>query len=343
MVRIAAVVSVLLALLAPHAKAADAPGVGEHVPGQPYIHREATDALGRTITYYLSDPGGGSDGPLPLVVYVQGSGCNSHFAERGGRIGSATGHSLIERVASGRARTLIVEKPGVAYLDMPANPGSAEGSTEEFRREHTLDRWATAILGAIEDAWALEGIDASRTMVIGHSEGGIVAARVAALDPRVTHVGVFAGEGATQLYSLIRLARAGRFGGERSTPESRVAYIVEGYERVLETPDAHDAFFLGHPHRRWSTFCATSPAEQLRRTDASVLIAQGLEDHAVEPSSAEILYAELLALGRDAELMLIPDGDHSLNIVRDGEIIGSAFQTATERAMERFESNAAGG
>ncbi len=316
---------------------APAAGALGPVPGQPYERCETTDELGRPISFYLSESAGGA-GELPLLVYVQGSGCGSHFATVNGQTVSTTGHSLVERTARGRARTLIVEKPGVSYLDAPNNPGSAEDSTSEFRREHTLDRWATAVLGAIHDAWERDGVDPSRTLVVGHSEGGIVAARIAAMEPRITTVGVLAGEGATQLYSLVRHARAGHFASGIEDADRRVAWIVDGYRRVLADPDNPDAMFFGHPHLRWSTFCVTSPAEQLRDAEASVLVVQGLRDLAVDPSGAEMLYAELLAHGRDVRLMLVPDADHSLNILQDGEIVGSAFQSAVEHALEMLEA-----
>ena len=46
-------------------------------------------------------------------------------------------------------------------------------------------------------------MDAARTLVIGHSEGGIVAAYVAAKLPKVTHVASLAGGGPTQLFDFV--------------------------------------------------------------------------------------------------------------------------------------------
>ncbi|GJM18109.1 MAG: hypothetical protein DHS20C14_03220 [Phycisphaeraceae bacterium] len=329
-------VLVVTGLAGPSARAGSGPAeprIIEQIPAQPYWRYETTDALDRTVTFFVSEPPG-SDADLPLLVYVQGSGCSSHFAQINGRIASTTGHSLVEQTARGRARVLLVEKPGVEYLDAPQSPGSAEHASDAFKQEHTLDRWATAVVGAIHAAWGVEGIDPSRTIVIGHSEGGIVASRVAVLEPEVTRVGVFAGEGPTQLYSLIRLAREGHVAPMSDDPGERAAYITDGYRRVLSDPDAWDRMFLGHPFRRWSTFLRTSPAEQLRACDASVLIVQGTEDTAVDPSCADMLYAELLALGRDVELMLFPGVDHSLNTLEDGELTGTVFPEAVERALD---------
>ena len=46
------------------------------VPGQPYERYFKRDQFGREVTFYISETGG-SERPLPLIVYVQGSGCSS--------------------------------------------------------------------------------------------------------------------------------------------------------------------------------------------------------------------------------------------------------------------------
>jgi dienelactone hydrolase len=101
---------------------------------------------------------------------------------------AATVHNTIADVVRGRARLVIVEKPGVHLLDDPPDPGGAAHASATFRSEHTLERWSEAVHAALEAARKLPGILPGRVLVAGHSEGGIVAARVAAEDRSVTHV-----------------------------------------------------------------------------------------------------------------------------------------------------------
>ena len=63
----------------------------------------------------------------------------------------------------------------------------------------------------VRAARTLPGVDPARTLAAGHSEGGIVAAHVAAGDSAVTHVAVLAGGGPTQLHDLVELARQGGY------------------------------------------------------------------------------------------------------------------------------------
>ncbi|HKS26770.1 MAG TPA: alpha/beta hydrolase [Pyrinomonadaceae bacterium] len=104
---------------------------------------------------------------------------------------------------------MVVEKPGVKYLSQPS--GGCKDS-KEFNVEHTLVRWAEAVEASIRAARKLPRLSTDRTLVAGHSEGGLVACRVARDLPQiVTHVATLAGSGLSQLFDLVLLARKGEF------------------------------------------------------------------------------------------------------------------------------------
>lgn len=288
------------------------------VPQQPYLRYSTHDGTGRRIVFYLSEEPPDA-APLPLVLFVQGSGCRSLFARVGERVRATSGHATLRDLVVGRARLLIVEKPGVRYLDAPADAGGATEGTAEFREQHTLERWCEALHAALRAARALPGVRAGPVLAIGHSEGGIVAARLAAEHDWITHVGVLAGGGPTQLFDLITLARRGTFFARVSqVPEQRVAYVLEQWRQIRADPDSAAKLFFGHPYRRWSSFLATSTLDQLAAAKARVYAAQGALDAAVAPESFELLRAGLLARGRDATCELVPDADHSF-AVPDGD------------------------
>jgi pimeloyl-ACP methyl ester carboxylesterase len=180
--------------------------------GVPFDRFSTKDSLGRTITFYVSVPP--AKEPLakrPVVLFIPGSGCQSVFQKMGKHVAGGY-HTVLFQAAKGRARILVVEKPGVKYLDTPPPAASLEtAASEEFLKEHTLPRWAEANAAGLRSAWALPRIDATRTLVVGHSEGGLVAARLAAELTRVTHVASLAGGGPTQLFDFVaNQASAGR-------------------------------------------------------------------------------------------------------------------------------------
>lgn len=282
------------------------------LPRQPYAAYTVNDSLGRVIEFYLSERTDTTS--LPLIVYVHGSGHQSHFQQVGGRIVPANGHATLGDIARGRARLLIVEKPGVTRFETGTTAPS-----EEFRFEHTLDRWAEAVAAATLAARRLPGIDSTRLLIVGHSEGGLVAARVAARLRGVSHVGILAGGGPSQLFDLRQLAREGKFFAEVSgDPARREAWLLAQWDSILADPESATRDFFGHPFRRWASFLRDSPIEELDRTSARVFVAQGSADAVVSRASFDSLVSHLTRLGPSPTVRLVAGADHSFAIQSAG-------------------------
>jgi dienelactone hydrolase len=212
--------------------------------------------------------------------------------------------------AKGRARVLVVEKPGVKYLDVPRRPGSAEGASEEFLREHTLPRWAEANAAALRAAWTLPGVDTRRTLAVGHSEGGIVVARVAAELPAVTHVASLAGGGPTQLFSLAEAQSRPRPGDGPGDAAGRRQAVYDEWTKIRTDPDSTTKFWLGHPYRRWSTFLPRSLTAELLRTGARIYLAHGTEDSSTPVTALDVVRAELAVHDRQVTVERLEGADH---------------------------------
>jgi predicted esterase len=296
--------------------------------------------LGRQITFYLSVPRVRA-ARLPLAVFVQGSGCQSVFRKREDRI-SGDAQYLLSQAAGVRARVLVVEKPGVNFLDEASHPGTAEGASRAFLEEHTLPRWAEAINAAIRAARRLPEIDPARTLILGHSEGAIVAARVAASDHAVTHVACLAGGGHTQLFDFIALARAGQMGDPSQPPEDRVRAILDGWAAVRAEPESTTKFLWGHPYRRMASFLESSTSEDLLRCRARVYLAHGTADTKVPITAFDVLYAELLAHGRDVTAERIEGADHGFRQER-GDGSPQGMRAVMDCALNWFFASRAPG
>jgi pimeloyl-ACP methyl ester carboxylesterase len=247
---------------------------------------------------------------LPVVLYVQGSGCQSLFRKVGERVGGGF-QTVLALEAKGRARILAVEKPGVKYLDVQL-PGTSleKAAPEEFLKEHTLPRWAEANAAALRAAWTLAGVDPGRTLLVGHSEGGLVAARVAAELPKVTHVASLAGGGPTQLFDFVTNSAAPRPDDKPSDAARRVEGVYEEWASIQKDPDSISRFWLGHPYRRWSSFLTHSVTEELLRAKARVYAAAGTRDAVIPVSAHDTLVAELRARGRDITAERLEGADH---------------------------------
>ena len=320
---------------------------GQYVPerdpadlGIPFDRYTTKDATGRLITFYLSQAPKGVAEKLPLAVLVQGSGCASVFPKVDGKTAGGL-QNLLLAAGKDRLRVLVVEKPGVRFGDQPKNPGTAEEGSAEFRREHVLPRWVEAVNAAVRAGQQVPGVDWSRTLVIGHSEGGIVAAHLASVNPRVTHVALLAGGGPTQLFDLLELAAKPRRSDEPAEEaKKRVRQVQEGWAAVRADPDNPDKFWLGHPHRRWTSFLKTSTQEGLLASRAAIFLTQGTADSSVSVTGFDTLSAELTARGRDVTIERREGYDHSFrkpgaapgSIEGFREVLGQAADWFLERS-----------
>jgi dienelactone hydrolase len=198
----------------------------------------------------------------------------------------------------------------VTFLDAPKQPGTATEASKEYLEEHTLPRWGEANVAALKAVLAQPDIDGSRVLVTGHSEGGIVAARVAAELPKVTHVAPLGCGGATQLYSLVELAR-------RRAPEGQGVAAMErvyaDWAKIQAKPESIEDFWMAHPYRRWSSFLKHSVIEELKRSKAKIYLAHGTADEADAVQGFDMMRAELLAHGRDVTAERIEGGDHGFS------------------------------
>ena len=299
------------------------------IPFERYVTRDQFD---RPITLYLSRMRAGAM-PKPLALMIGGSGCQSVFQKRGPMITGGL-QNLLLQASEGRARVLIVEKPGVKFLDEAQRPGTALGASREFLEEHTLPRWTEANLAALAAARTLPGVDATKTLVVGHSEGGLVAASVASRDPAVTHVVSLAGGGPTQLFSLLELLRAGHTGKPAMDAAKADQELYAAWAQIQADPDSVSKFWLSHPYRRWSSFLKHSVTEELLRTKARIYLAQGTRDTSSPVTGFDVLRAELASRGKDVVADRVEGADHGFR--KEGEKTPEGMTALMKRVVAWF-------
>lgn len=278
--------------------------VGDIVEGRPFRMYSTTDRLGRTIRFYISEPPMPAR-VLPLVVYVQGTGCSSHFTKRGANILKGV-ESLMYDVFLGQARVLIVEKPGVRFLDDQGELNMQESCRPEFFFEHTLERWAEAIVAAIRSAHSLPLVSNASTLVVGISEGGIVAVRVSNLFDNVTHVASLSGGGPNHLYVAAEYIR--QLGLD---PEQ---HVYDCWQRVQKDPQSTTKFCFDHPFRHLSGSYRTSLIEECLKSSAKLYLVHGSADKLNAVAGFDMMRAELAAKGRSAVFERLEGAGHHLDL-----------------------------
>jgi len=144
-----------------------------------------------------------------------------------------------------------------------------------------------------------------------------MAARVASMDDRVTHVGFLSGSGASQIFDMVMLAS--RSEQEPHSGKHRIEDVYGTFSRIMAEPDRIDQWVWGHTYKRkrWASLARTSPVFDLAHSDAYVFLAYGDADESVAVGGTDLLYSELFARGKRVRVERISGGDHSLN--RPGE------------------------
>jgi predicted esterase len=285
--------------------------------GIPYTRYFTKDKFDRRITFYVH---GDAARQLPIVVSVLGSGAYSNFVRVGDEI--QDGHRAAREAFDGLAHVVVVEKPGVQFLEQHGENGEPGGHTAgaslEFLRENSLDRWVEAVSAALKAARTLPLADTRRTLLIGHSEGGIVAAMVAAENDFVTHVASLSGTGPSLLFELMRKAREGRLYYELPTDaETQVAQLLSDVGRVRTDPTSISKTVLGHSHLYWSSRWRVSAMEEFAGTNARVFLAHGSKDRNVSVANFDLLYTQLLAQGKDVTARRYEGADHGYRYAAD--------------------------
>ncbi len=302
----------------------------------------AKDSFGRTITFYLSQHVS-DDKDMPVVVCIQGSGARSVFTKNENNHWCGTNHDDYLNPLNGRARLMLVEKPGVTLFDR--GEGDASNCSQEFLLEHTLERWTEAINCAIKSAQKLPGISKEKLLVVGHSEGAQVATHVAFTNPSVTHVARMAGNGPTQLFDLLLAMQKDCALHSKDIPEDSPDYrtstmatesVMHYWNEIVSDKDSITKFMAGHPYRRWYSFCSNSPMADLLHCSAKLYMVHGTLDTSVPIVSFDVLLAELAAHNRLFTWERIEGVDHSFNVMLDDIFVESRFPEVVQRIVDWF-------
>ncbi|WP_298917802.1 alpha/beta fold hydrolase [uncultured Algimonas sp.] len=257
----------------------------------------------------------------PLLVMIQGSGCEPVFSNLGdGRYSGTAGQDVVASLSGERHHVLIVEKPHAGQSD-----GGEQGDcSEAFRRQHSLENWTHTVdlvSSAVHDELqALAGI-----RVIGLSEGAIVAAHLAASQTAVSHVAFISGHGCHQLDDmLVRARRDWLLENQDAGTDAKQEGVAEtlrqsesDLRRIFASPEDSTTNIWGQTPLFWSTFGMACPATDLAASDADVFIAYGTQDEQITADGLEEIVTRRIVAGKDVTTHRVVGGSHVLSVEGD--------------------------
>lgn len=269
------------------------PDEPDPAPRQPYQARD-----GATLSYRAYPAAGGAD---TIAIALHGSGTDSRYL-------APLARSLARR---GAAHVVTPDLRG--HGPDPQRRGDVDDPAQ-------LERDLAALAAHVEQRW-----DASRLVVVGHSSGGGLAARMAG-GPHGELVDGFALL-APYLGHDAPSSRAGSGGwahanvGRIAVIETLAAVGVDGLAdhdvlRFRMPPAQRDGYeTLAYTHRMMTALEPRDWRAALSDAPAPVLILAGTDDDAMRPRA----YAERIAPATGARVALI-DGAGHLDLVTDARV-----------------------
>ncbi|MCU7816220.1 MAG: prolyl oligopeptidase family serine peptidase [Candidatus Thiodiazotropha sp. (ex Rostrolucina anterorostrata)] len=222
------------------------------------------------------------------LFFISGSGCAS-VRDRFPR--------YLQPISMVNAEVFLLQKRGIV-------PGSIAGHcSDEFVASDHFEQTVADQQAFISAMLRNSGVDYQNVVIIGASEGGIVAARIASLDRRVTHLGLIGTGGSTLRSYLTILSKQNFFWGD---PDEKFRLISDSPENLKST-------VWGHTYKYWSSILAVDLAALLTDLDIPIVMAMGEKDESVPVETARQLQEEFVKQKRDNFKLLIFEGaNHKL-------------------------------
>lgn len=209
---------------------------------------------------------------VPLVITISGSGAQ----ERDEAIPGVEGYRPFREIADTLGRR------GVAVLRFDDRGTGESGGAH---RGATSRDFADDVRALVAWARTRDDLDADRILLLGHSEGGLIAPLVAVDDARLAGIALLAGPAYTgaqivafQQRSAIRESYPSAFASTRDS-------MFRAAQQQIDSLARSDAWMR--------EFLSYDPLPTIARVGVPVLILQGEQDMQVTPEQADTLAAAL--------------------------------------------------
>jgi dienelactone hydrolase len=267
------------------------------------------------------------EGPFPVVVLVPGSGPN----DRDETVGWL---KPFRDIAEGLARH------GVASYRYDkrskVHPRDLAGSIT------VDDEYVTDAVAAIQMLERRSEVDPDRIVLLGHSQGGTVAPRIAERVPEVAGVVLFAASTEPLEQAIVRQARFLAELRTGTSPEGDAAIealqaqaaSVESPDLTLDTPASK---LFGIPASYWLDLRGYDPAAAAAALPQPLLVLQGGHDYQVTQTSFDAFRAAL-AMRADVTFHLYPELTH---VFIDGDLSPAVYRGKGHVAAEVIDDIAA--
>ena len=288
--------------------------VSPNITSDKYISEDVTYSSREVkMAGTLTIPDDGQD-KHPAAVLISGSGPQDRNEDTVGPGGLKLG--IFKQIAH------VLSENGVAVLRYDdRGTGESQGSFAEAAQEDLVQDAEAAVsyLRTRDD------ILPDRIALVGHSEGAIIAPRIAAEDPTIRAIVLLAGTAKTgdevlrEQFNFVL--------DSMEFPKGKREKVLVRYENMMkiikEEPvdkEAEEKIKPQiEPQLKWlQSFVNHDPLSVLDKIDTAVLIINGGKDKQVFPEHAKMLHKRLKKLKKTSTLKIFPDLNHLLTPAETG-------------------------
>ncbi len=253
-----------------------------------------------TVNYYLQLEEQGSH-TKDLLVILQGSDCNS--------VRKIKTIQKLAEVYPG-ADILTVEKYGIneelSYSSEVERSDCPSGYIENDNPQQRVSD-LNKVTTVLRNKYMYE-----RVIVVGGSEGAVIAYMLAASADYIDAVVLFGSGGRFFIDDVVHSMKFA------ITSEKELAESIKGFKQLSEHILSNGPFEISmsnHGYSWWRTMLSLDQQEFLKRIAIPVLVVQGGQDRSASPEKATEMVDSLKKTGKNnIDYYFYPDHDHALNL-----------------------------
>ena len=287
-----------------------------------------------TVNYHTySKPG--IDSFNTIFLYLQGSSAKPLYQIKKVNGGVSIGTTVPFDFATIPEDYLfvVISRKGLPFsieMDKPFNV------PKSYFENQTLDYRANQADLVINDLLKKQRNPFDKIIVLGHSEGSDVVAKLGTLNKQITHFGYWSGGGNTQFMDFVTFIRKDVDKGNLTEEQAQVKIdsLFNDIRAIMANPNATDKFWEGddNSYKRWSHF-SVPPVENLLQIDKPIYMAIGTKDRAVALESAYLVPIEFIRYRKDnLTFKGYPDLDHGFG----KELENGEFEDHWNEVFEDF-------
>lgn len=179
-------------------------------------------------------------------------------------------------------------------------------------------------------------VNPKKIIVIGHSEGSDVVAKLGTINKKITHIGFWSGGANTQFYDFALFYRKDAIAGKATEEETKeqLENLFTEIKDIYKYPNNTEKKWLGNSYKRWTEFSEPS-IDNLLKINIPIFVAHGAKDNAVPIESNLLIPIEFIKNKKsNLTYKMYPNLDHGFRTVPKNE--NEKSESKVQEIFEEF-------